>query len=453
MPTDPFDYPAAIEFLYSQINYERTAESKPYPFKLRRMRELAEMLDLGGVLGQSVPVVHIAGTKGKGSTATMVAAMLTAAGIRTGLYTSPHLVDLEERFVVDNQRASPAEVAQSVSEIRDAAAALAESDTGWPTFFELTTALALLHFKRRQCEAIVLEVGLGGRLDSTNVCSPTVTAITSIGLDHQHILGNTLGEIAFQKAGIIKPTIPVVSGLGPGEAADVIAEVASERRAPLLRVAVDFDFRLEPMRDAWGSRLDFITHHPEIRNRLGWHLPLDGAHQGRNAAVACAIVDLLASRGLATSLADQAVGLAQVRCEGRIERFLLADGSEVILDTAHNIDSIEALCRCIADRAAGRQVTVVFGTSRDKDHVPMLQRLCGVADRLVLTRYHGNPRYRETAELAGAVPPGKPMITEQCPIEAVNLARQQAQPADQHLIVVCGSFFLAAEIRPLLAGG
>ena len=382
----------------------------------------------------------------------MVAAMMTASGIRTGLYTSPHLVDLEERFVVDGQRASKPEVAGLVAAVRDAAQCLASSDAGPPTFFELTTAVALLHFKLRDCQAVVLEVGLGGRLDSTNVCVPKVTAITSIGLDHQHILGNTLGEIAYQKAGIIKPNVPVVSGLSDGEAAEVIQRVASERGAPLLKIGTDFDFSGEALPDAWGSRFDLISKHPSVRERLGWLLPLDGSHQGRNAAIACTVMDLLQHSGTETPLDAQASGLAHVKCVGRIERFLMPDGSEVIIDTAHNIDSIGALCNCLQQRAAGRTVTIIFGTSRDKDHIAMLQRLCETAGRLILTRYHGNPRYREPAELMAALPPGQTATIQECPATALAIARQNAQPPEDHLIVVCGSFFLAAEVRPLLAG-
>ena len=452
MPTDELDYLAAIEYLYGQINYERTAESKPYAFRLRRMRELLDLLDLRGVAGDAAPVVHIAGTKGKGSTATMVAAMLSASGIRTGLYTSPHLIDLEERFVVDGVAPDKPEVANLVSTVRDAAEKLARSDAGPPTFFELTTAIALLHFKRQNCGAVVLEVGLGGRLDSTNVCKPAVTAITSIGLDHQHILGETIPEIALQKAGIIKPGVPIVSGLAKGEAAEVIDRVAGERAAPLYKIVTDFEVRPGSRVDHWGSTFDLVSHRPEIRPRSAWHVPLDGEHQRRNAALACVIVDLLGQAGTATPLEDQAAGMAGVRCVGRIERFLMPDGGEIILDTAHNIDSISALCECIGSRAGGRMVTVIFGTSRDKTHLPMLQRLDAIADRLVLTRYHGNPRYRDPAEMLAELPPATAAkaTVEIRPEVAVMKARESGIGPEDHLIVICGSFFLAAEVRPLL---
>lgn len=443
-------YLAAIDYLYAHINYERTAETKPYAFRLRRMNELLDRLDLRGVSGAELPVVHIAGTKGKGSTATMVAGMLSAAGIRAGLYTSPHLVALEERFVVDGVAATQDEVVHLVGAVREVAAALSEHHCGPPTFFDLTTAMALLHFKRSGCQAVVLEVGLGGRLDSTNVCSPTVTAITSIGLDHQHILGHTLAEIAAQKAGIIKPAVPIVSGLATGEAAETIDAIAQQRRAPLYKIGRDFDFRLAAPGDSWGESLQVISHRREILPRAGWHVPLVGLHQGRNATIACVILDLLARAGVITPLEAQARGLANVRCAGRIERFIQRDGSEILLDTAHNVDSIAVLCECLEQRAAGRSISVIFGTSRDKEHRPMLKRLSRIADRLILTRYHGNPRYRDPAEMLAELPAGTDASIQERPEIALQMARSAAVAAKDHLIVICGSFFLAAEIRPLL---
>ncbi len=443
-------YLAAIEYLYHRINYERTAETKPHTFRLQRMNDLLDLLDLRGISGGQVPVVHIAGTKGKGSTATMIAAMLTASGLRTGLYTSPHLVDLEERFVVDGAMATQSEVVELVAAVRQASESLSDHTCSPPTFFDLTTAMALLHFKRSDCRAVVLEVGLGGRLDSTNTCLPTVTAITSIGLDHQHILGQTLAEIATQKAGIIKPAVPVISGVAEGEAAAAIAAIAAERSAPLYQLGRDFDYRLQPATERWGEVLEVLSQRPEIRPRSGWALPLVGQHQGHNSAIACAVLDLLAQAGVSTSLEAQADGLAGVRCAGRIERFPQPDGSEVLLDTAHNVDSIAALCACLQARAAGRSLSVIFGTSRDKDHRPMLEQLSRIADRIILTRYHGNPRYREPAEMLADLPAGVTASIEALPEAALQQASSCGIEAKNHLIVICGSFFLAAELRPRL---
>lgn len=450
MLTDSLDYPAAIEYLFSLINYERTGEAQPYRFRLRRMRKLIDRLDLAGIAGAAVPLVHIAGTKGKGSTATMVAAMLTAGGQRTGLFTSPHLTNIEERFTVDSRQPDQAEMVDLVNRFRAAATELAHQGAGSPTFFESTTAIGLSHFKDRGCHAVVLEVGLGGTLDSTNVCQPNVTAITSIGLDHQHILGDTLAEIAAQKAGIIKPGVPVVSGVREGEAAEVIAATAARQGAPLFQIGRDFDFQLAAEPGGWESRLTLRPSRPEIRHREGWRLPLAGVHQGHNAALACAIVDLLDPQEKLTRLPDQANGLATVRCSGRIERFELADGCEVVVDTAHNEESIAALGDFLSLRVPRRQTTVIFGTSRDKPYEGMLRRLLPLANRLVLTRYLSNPRYREPTELRAALPADAPAEIEPQPIQAWEIARSRPVRPMEHRIVICGSFFLAAELRPLV---
>ena len=449
------DYANAIAYLYGRINYERTAETAPYPFRLRRMTELLDRLDLRGIAGADVPVVHIAGTKGKGSTSTMVASMLTAAGYRTGLYTSPHLVRLEERFTVDGALAEPQTVVALIEALRCEADRMASTDLGAPTFFEMTTAMALMHFRNSQCTAVVLEVGLGGKLDSTNVCQPTVTAITSIGFDHQHILGNTLAEIAAQKAGIIKTGVPVISGVSQSEPRAVIEAIARDKSAPLFTINRDFSVRAAKPDDeaTWSTCFDFVAHTPPLTDREGWSVPLDGEHQAKNAAVACAIVDLMEARGVSIPRASQKAGLGCVKIAGRVERFCLSEGVDLILDTAHNVDSIDALCRCIERRAMGRPVTLVFGTSKDKEHVPMLAQLAKQADAMILTRYHGNPRYREPSELLRDLPADsatkaiEAQIIDE-PVAALEHAIQSI--AGPHLIIVCGSFFLAAEVRPFL---
>jgi dihydrofolate synthase / folylpolyglutamate synthase len=448
-------YEQAIAYLYGRINYERTAETLPYAFRLRRMTELLDRLDLHGVAGGELPVVHIAGTKGKGSTSTMVASMLTAAGYRTGLYTSPHLMRLEERFTVDGQLCEPQAVVALIDSLRDEADRMAMTNLGAPTFFEMTTAMALMHFRNSKCNAVVLEVGLGGKLDSTNVCKPTVTAITSIGFDHQHILGNTLAEIATQKAGIIKPGIPVISGVLQPEARVVIETIAKEKDSPLFAIGREFNVQSveSGTRDAWSTGFDFVGNAPPLESRDAWSVPLEGEHQAKNAAVACGIVDLLRQQGVSIPQTMQREGLSRVRIAGRVERFCLSEAIDVILDTAHNVDSIDALCRCIERRAQGRPVTIVFGTSKDKEHIPMLAQLSEQADALILTRYHRNPRYREPAELMRDLPSSGPhkdievQIIED-PIAAVKAA--VARTNDAHLIVVCGSFFLAAEVRGVL---
>ncbi|NND98750.1 MAG: bifunctional folylpolyglutamate synthase/dihydrofolate synthase [Pirellulaceae bacterium] len=503
-------YQKSLRFLCDRINYERMASGTArYPFRLHRTYELLTRLGLSNYLHENaqshnlprhdvphrkVPIVHIAGTKGKGSTATMVAAILTAAGVRTGLYTSPHLNHLTERFRIDSTPCSPEQFTQLVDRIAPVADQLASEDHGSPSFFELTTAVAMLHFDTQQCDAIVLEVGLGGRLDSTNVCQPSVTAITSIGLDHQHVLGDTIAQIAGEKAGIIKPKTPVVSGVRAGDAADVIKRHADDNGAPLFQLGRDFDFDCVPQSD-WGSRITYLSKHPSLIHSIIADLPLEGDHQAQNAAIAISIASLLRdqfSSGGGTALNEPMIqsALANLQCPGRIERFLVANDVTVIIDAAHNDDSIAALCDSIRDRFANspkanspkasqtdrlakspesggpshvadspdsgradcrKPISIVFGTSRDKSAASMLSQLAPLADTLILTRFEGNPRFTPTSELLPLVPEfvsDRVHVVEN-PVKACQRGLESVSPGGT--MVVCGSFFIAAETRPWVA--
>lgn len=528
----PPGYDQALEFLYGRIDYERANRGRNnYRFRLRCTAELFERLGLGRYLyarpGREdrseqrdassppdgapdntppVPLVHIAGTKGKGSTATMVGAILAAAGRRVGLYTSPHLTDLEERFRINGQPCSRETLVDLVRTVRPVVEAF-EADGDPVSFFELTTAMAVLHFDRSGCDAIVLEVGLGGRLDSTNVCNSTVSAITSIGLDHQHVLGNTIAEIAAEKAGIIKPGIPVVCGATKPDAIATIAAIADTQRAPLFLRGDAFAVR-QVADLGLASEMGF---HPlvdklvDAETRAGrsdggsaeeaYLLSLAGSHQVENAALAIAIARLLGrpERPEPIPIASSviAAALRSVRCLGRVERFAVGDPAtadqppvQVIVDTAHNEDSIAALCHALrvgrdrndAPTAAGshprtataspkhsdsrclhplhRPLVVVWGTSRDKDAAVMASQLAKVADQVVCTRYTTNPRAYEPQTLAecfaGAVGNGGgPLVRCQAePFLALREAIHAASPGGT--VVVCGSFFLAGQLRPLL---
>lgn len=413
-------------------------------------------LGLDGYLFQDspqpkVPVIHIAGTKGKGSTAAMVAATLTASGRKTGLYTSPHLHRLEERFRVDGIACSHETFVELVDQVADAT--LATEAAGDPvSFFELTTAIALMHFDRSACDAIVLEVGLGGRLDSTNVCSPTLCAVTSIGLDHQHVLGNTLEKIATEKAGIIKSSVPVVSGVCEPPASQVIQEKAASAGAPLRQIQRDFDFQHQPL-PTWGGQIQYqdlrssSTSGSLNPNEITTDLVMEGKHQGRNAAIAIALICEL--RQLGMNIPDQSIesGLGQLQCDGRIERFELPNEVTVIVDTAHNEDSVSALCETLRLRSSDQKTSIVFGTSTDKSADQMLKRLADVGDEFVLTRFHDNPRYQSPEQLQPLVPASLQNNTSVIhqPIEACQHAISRVSPGGT--VVVCGSFFLAAETR------
>lgn len=449
-------YGQALEYLYDRIDYERMAKvTSRYPFRLQRITELLVRLGLERYLDSycsapPVPLVHIAGTKGKGSTAAMVAAMLSASGLRTGLYTSPHLHELQERFRIDAHPCSRDEIVALVDQIGPLAETMASEPVGAPSFFDLTTAMALLHFDQQRCDAIVLEVGLGGRLDSTNVCAPSVTAITSIGRDHQHILGDTPAKIAAEKAGIIKPGIPVVSGVTATESGQVIAQQARRQGAPLYQLGGDFSYRSEPKAD-WGSSLEFRGETSPLSRHVVVDVNLEGEHQAQNASLAVAMIDLLGDRTLGIDASAAHAALATVQCPGRIERFDLGDQVMGIVDTAHNDDSIHALCQCLRRRVAGRPVSVVFGTSRDKSAAPMLSQLAEFTDRLVLTQFESNPRFQPPENLLPMVPESIRPQTQIVagPVEACRQAHRSIAPGG--VLVVCGSFFLAAETRPWLA--
>lgn len=458
-------YREALAFLYDRINYEKLVDgASRYPFRLRRIADLLCRLELSHFLDQAhlpeseqerthprssakqVPLVHIAGTKGKGSTATMVASVLTESGVRTGNYTSPHLHRLEERFRVDGEPCSPAELIALVDRVRDAAEQMAGESAGSPTFFELTTAIALLHFHRRDCQVVVVEVGLGGRLDSTNVCRPAVSAITSIGLDHQHVLGDTKEAIAGEKAGIIKPGVPVISGVVEKGPADVISQIAAKQNAPLYQL--DRDFAVSHSRhEDWGSLIDFDGR-DRFQGVAGVHVSLEGSHQARNASVALAILQTLESQ-TSIHVDGEAIRKAMSRlpCEGRIQRYHLARSVTVIIDAAHNEDSIAALCQAIESRNDAKPISFVFGTSIDKTAEPMLRLIGELANSITLTQFSGNPRFYPVESLVKAMPKNFDGTTaiENDAMRACRAAMESVP--DGGTLVVCGSFFLAAEVR------
>lgn len=452
---NPAPLEAALRFLNDRTDYER-ALAMPYSqwgLKLQRMRDLLARL---GNPEKAIPILHVAGTKGKGSTAAMAAAVLTAAGYRTGLFTSPHLAGVEERVAVDGRPCTASELLQLVDRVRpaveeiDKTAALKHPDDGGPTFFEITTAVALLHFAACRVDAAVLEVGLGGRLDSTNVCQPQVAVITSISFDHTQQLGNTLEAIAREKAGIIKRGVPVVSGVTDPGPRDVIRQTCRRRGSPLVELGVDFDFRYDPPRNLDRSentgRLDF--HCGAGRSERSYaNLPLRllGHHQAANAAVALAALGRLQDAGWTISEDAIRAGMGGIEWPARVE--LVARRPAVIIDAAHNVASVEALIRVLDESFSPRRRLLLFATTREKDVRGMIERLLIRFDHVILTRYLNNPRAVPAEEL-GAIAlekTGQSYPVYQDPIEAWHAIRALATPED--LICVTGSFYLAAEIR------
>lgn len=458
-------YESALDYLYGRINYERAAPP-PYRmqnFKLERMRYLMRRL---ADPHDQLKIVHIAGTKGKGSTSWMLASILQSAGYRTGLYTSPHLERTEERLVVDGQCCQASDFVSVLNEVRGAvdamdAQALVSQGPGAPTYFEIMTAMALVYFARCKVDAVVLEVGLGGRLDSTNVVSPIVTAITSISFDHMRQLGTTLAAIAGEKAGIIKPRIPIVTGVVDEEPLDVITATARKQEAPLARVGEAFCFSYQPLHDevapdklprgtvnyrgvASGQTLELSDL------RLG----LLGEHQAANAAVALALVQQLQLQGWQITERAIRAGLSNVRCAARAE--VLHAHPTVIIDTAHNPASINALVRLLSRSAGFAKRHLVFACSKDKEAEAMLAILRPHFDQVWLTRFLNNPRAFSPAELAAMAERAfageehdRPRIsTAEDPQSAWHEALDSSGKDD--LICVTGSFFLAAELRSVI---
>ncbi len=328
-------YEQAIDWIFGLINFER----KPGRSRDFRLDRTHALLDAVGNPHADIPAVHIAGTKGKGSTATMLAAMLQGSGLTTGLFTSPHITRFEERFTVNGIQATESEVVDLVQELRSAV----ERCGVMPTYFEAAMVLAWCFYRNRKVDLAVLEVGLGGRLDATNVCHPAVCVVTSISLDHTNVLGNTLKEIAGEKAGIIKRGVPVVSGVVEEPARGVILDRAEGESARAVQVGVDFDFQYQsPNQPATGGSINVKTQFDQWVNVS---VPLTGRHQGANLATAISAFDVLRSEGWTLNKTDALEGLRKTDLPGRVE--LISRDPFVVVDVAHNEASTAALVRAL----------------------------------------------------------------------------------------------------------
>ena len=445
-PGSPTTREAALAWLERRINFERTIPAGRQSFGLARMRRLLAAV---GRPHERLPVVHVAGTKGKGSTVAMLAAILQEAGHRVGRYMSPHVHALEERICVDGRPIAAADLDAAFAAVIPAVerldAAAARRGARGPSWFEVVTAMALVHFERAGVGIAVLETGLGGRLDATNVSRPLVSVITSISLDHMAVLGPTIGRIAREKAGIIKRGRPVVSGATHPAARRVVAATAARLRAPLLQLGRDFTAALVAPQAAdplAGAVVEVAERDAEpIRCRLA----MAGRHQAENAALAVVAARRLDALGWRVTERAIARGLARARLPARIER--VAARPLTIVDAAHNVASMQSLVETLApvlDRLRPR--VLVFAASADKQLEEMLAETAGRFDLVVVTRYATNPRAAAVERLVAAcrragLPAARVAAT---PREALALARSLA--TRRGLVCVAGSFFLAAEI-------
>jgi dihydrofolate synthase/folylpolyglutamate synthase len=445
---EKFSYQQALDYLYSHIDYslQRTYQYSSRTLDLGRMDALLSLL---GDPHKQYAVIHVAGTKGKGSVSAMTESILRAAGFRTGFYLSPHLIDFCERIRSNGEPVPHERLAELVGSLRGPA----EKVPGLTTF-EITTAAAFQYFKEEKAEAVVAEVGLGGRLDATNVVIPLVSVITSLSYDHTHLLGNTLAEITREKAGIIKPGIPVVSAPQEGEAMSVLLDVCRERNAPLSLVGRDWHFA--PERHDLDGQSFFIwkaENQAKVNAMLAqggdlqpiahrYEIPLLGYHQILNAAAAVTTVETLRNRSL--PIPEEAIcrGLRSVRWEGRFQ--ILNRSPMVVVDSAHNVDSARRLRIALDDYFPTRRVVLLFGASDDKDIAGMLDELLPRVSRLVATR-STHPRAAEPEKIAAlARERGCPAEISGDPAPALEHALAFVGPED--VLLAAGSLFIAGAV-------
>ena len=454
------NYRQSLRFLFSRINYERisTSETSKQGFQLGRMHDLLSRL---GNPHLEQRIIHVAGSKGKGSTAGMIASILQSAGYRTALFSSPHLYRIEERFSINKHPASTAQFTELITHIRPHVEQMDRESVG-PTYFEITTAMAFLHFSNNLADATVLEVGLGGRLDSTNVCLPELAVITSISRDHTRQLGSRLEDIAKEKAGIVKPGIPVISGVTNPPARKAISEICAIRKASLRELNKDFSYHCcephafktaqlqEVVADSRPSPrpMTFFTEFDLKTWRNHWtglQVPLLGAHQAANAAVAIAAIETLQENNWSITKQEIRNGLENTRLPIRAE--VLKTHPAIIVDASHNDASIAALTQTLDTSFSPEKQLLIFAATQEKDISIMLEQLLPRFQKVILTQYQNNPRAVPVEQLAELTKRLSDTEFTVCyhPRHAWNHAKQGLGPQD--LLCVTGSFFIAAEMR------
>jgi dihydrofolate synthase/folylpolyglutamate synthase len=440
-----WSYDEAIRYLNSRTNYEKKLPSYgPVILNLERMRRLNDLL---GRPHDRFRSIHITGTKGKGSTAFMAASVLDAAGLKVGVYTSPHLVDLEERIRVNGKNIPKQALADVLQRIRGPVEQIRfVAPPPHPTFFEILTTAAFLHFADERVDWAVVEVGLGGRLDSTNIIRPEVAAVTTVGLDHTHQLGDTVELIAGEKAGIFKRGVPVI--LGPQEPRARRVLLGRAKGADARVWSVDREIRIERLErtgEEPGYRFDVVT---PFASHRGCRIALIGKHQVQNAAVAVGIFDALAQNGK-VDVAEEALrdGLASVEVPARVE--LLGRSPWVILDGAHNPMSVAAVIDAVREQFRYRRLVLLFAMATDKDIPTCLDLLLPHADETFFT-VTNSPR-AEKPEALRQMAEARGKTNLHCePDEKEAFRRALSACGEDDLLLVTGSLYLAGDLRPTM---
>ncbi len=434
-------YDEAIKYLFNRTNYEQEKHLR-YNVDTFNLKRMEHLLSLVGNPHTKVDTVHIAGTKGKGSTATMLARMIEANGYKVGLYTSPHVVDLHERIIVNSEMISRTAMLGLLNRIYKAVETVTK--TSAPTFFEIMTAIAFMHFADSKADIAVIETGMGGRLDSTNVIKPKVVGITNLSFDHQKQLGSTIGEIAKEKAGIFKPGVPIVTVQQDPDAMRVLKAQAAAVKAPFSVTGVDIDFshRFETSSEHGPHNRVCLTTPTSKFEHL--RVPLHGIHQAINCGLALAMLDKLKACGFDIDNDKSIAGLAKVKLPGRME--MICEDPRILIDGAHNAASIRALMYAIGQSIPYDSMIVIFGCNEDKDAKGMLQELQYGADKVVFTRSNSAKAKSpdELVEMYAAIS-GKMCQSAPAIGEALRLAKSAVDKED--LICITGSFYLIGQAK------
>ena len=406
------NYPQAIQFLYD-LRMSGTKLGLDNTFRLAEM---------AGNPHQKLRFIHVAGTNGKGSTCAMLESVYRTSGLRTGLFTSPHLVSFSERIQVNRQLIPEDDVARLVTEFRDLLRQFLAGEQ--PTFFEVVTVMALKYFAKQQCDLVIWETGMGGRLDATNIVTPLASVITNIGLDHQKFLGDTLDKIAFEKAGIIKPGVPALTATEVPEALDVIRNAAAQRKSSLTTV----------------TQAD--AAHPFIQSLA---LPLLGDHQRLNAALAVATVHALQPT-IPVSVDAMRQGLETVHWAGRLQLINTGPGKTILLDGAHNAAGVETLKAVLSQMTSHQRPALVLGILQDKNWEAMCRSLAPLADQIFLVPV-GSERTATPADLSSVCRQANPKATL---VECANLKEALRSAEACPFLVITGSLYLVGEALELL---
>jgi dihydrofolate synthase / folylpolyglutamate synthase len=432
------DFDETVQYLYDLQKFGTK-------LGLDKTRELLRLLgrpDKGG------RYLHVTGTNGKGSVCAMAASVLTAAGHRTGLYTSPHLVSFTERFKMDGAEASRKDVVELAARLRRIVDA--EAPELKPTFFEFTTAMAFDYFAIKKADAVVLEVGMGGRLDSTNVIEPLCTAITNVEMEHAEYLGDTIMDVAYEKAGIIKPGVPLVTAEKKPEVVSYLKQRCADAGSAMYQLGRDFNVLPGPVSLGPGGYRQEFDYDGPGGTLNGLSIRLAGKHQAENAAVAICSLRLMSGQGLTVGDDNIRDGLARASWDGRLE--IVSERPLVVLDGAHNPASVKSLVEAVRRDFAGayKRLVLVVGVLDDKDLSGMLGMLMPIADEVVFT----------SAAYERAVPPAR--LLEAVPAysggvlfggtvaDALRIAVGRAGADD--MVLVAGSLYVVGEAKAFLAG-